>query len=187
MPIFCPPGPGGPRDYPSRALFTDNQLPQRALFCPAGVVRPVKRKKIGVGAKNLLTVPGSFRRYLLLGAPVAQLDRVPDYESVGHRFESCRAHQIFQGVTRNGDPFFVSKPHFVPTMSPFPPRCPGKYSVPLVPTCPRLPSSKRPTSTRRQAAHAPIAEARTYACTTSPSPSTCPRRSTLPPFCAPGP
>ena len=27
-------------------------------------------------------------------APVAQLDRVPDFESVGRRFESCRAHQI---------------------------------------------------------------------------------------------
>ncbi len=26
-------------------------------------------------------------------APVAQLDRVPDYESVGRRFESCRARQ----------------------------------------------------------------------------------------------
>ncbi len=25
-------------------------------------------------------------------APVAQLDRVPDFESVGRRFESCRAH-----------------------------------------------------------------------------------------------
>ena len=26
-------------------------------------------------------------------APVAQLDRAPDYESVGRKFESCRAHQ----------------------------------------------------------------------------------------------
>lgn len=26
-------------------------------------------------------------------APVAQLDRVPDYESVGRRFESCLAYQ----------------------------------------------------------------------------------------------
>ena len=32
-------------------------------------------------------------------APVAQLDRVPDYESVGRKFESCRAHQLNQGVT----------------------------------------------------------------------------------------
>jgi hypothetical protein len=28
-------------------------------------------------------------------APVAQLDRVPDYESVGRRFESCRARQEY--------------------------------------------------------------------------------------------
>ena len=26
-------------------------------------------------------------------APVAQLDRAPDFESVGRRLESCRAHQ----------------------------------------------------------------------------------------------
>ena len=30
---------------------------------------------------------------MLKYAPVAQLDRVPDYESEGRRFESCRAHQ----------------------------------------------------------------------------------------------
>jgi hypothetical protein len=28
-----------------------------------------------------------------LRAPVAQMDRAPDYESVGRRFESCRARQ----------------------------------------------------------------------------------------------
>jgi hypothetical protein len=27
-------------------------------------------------------------------APVAQLDRVPDFESVGRRFESCRAYHL---------------------------------------------------------------------------------------------
>jgi hypothetical protein len=31
-------------------------------------------------------------------APVAQLDRVPDYESVGRRFESCRAYQFTDAV-----------------------------------------------------------------------------------------
>ena len=30
---------------------------------------------------------------LLLSAPVAPLDRAPDFESVGRRFESCRAYQ----------------------------------------------------------------------------------------------
>ena len=29
----------------------------------------------------------------LIQAPVAQLDRVSDYESAGRTFESCRAHQ----------------------------------------------------------------------------------------------
>ena len=32
-------------------------------------------------------------------APIAQLDRVPDYESVGRRFESYWARQIIQGVS----------------------------------------------------------------------------------------
>ena len=30
---------------------------------------------------------------MLYIAPVAQLDRAPDFESVGRRFESCRARQ----------------------------------------------------------------------------------------------
>lgn len=30
----------------------------------------------------------------LLNAPVAQLDRVPDYESGGYRFESCRVYHL---------------------------------------------------------------------------------------------
>ena len=30
-------------------------------------------------------------------ASVAQLDRVPDFESVGRRFESCRAYINYQG------------------------------------------------------------------------------------------
>jgi hypothetical protein len=32
---------------------------------------------------------------MLRRAPVAQLDRAPDFESVGRRFESCRARQPF--------------------------------------------------------------------------------------------
>ena len=35
----------------------------------------------------------------VLPAPVAQLDRVPDYESVGRRFESCRVRQKNKGFT----------------------------------------------------------------------------------------
>jgi hypothetical protein len=37
--------------------------------------------------------------YLPKRAPVAQLDRVPDYESGGRMFESCRVHQILSVVT----------------------------------------------------------------------------------------
>ena len=29
-------------------------------------------------------------------APVVQLDRIPDFESVGRRFESCRARQFYR-------------------------------------------------------------------------------------------
>ena len=40
-------------------------------------------------------------------APVAQLDRAPDFESVGRRFESSRAYQSFSSQpsfsTINGD------------------------------------------------------------------------------------
>ncbi len=36
--------------------------------------------------------------YFDYSAPVAQLDRVPDFESVGRRFESCRAHHTRGGV-----------------------------------------------------------------------------------------
>ena len=31
----------------------------------------------------------------MIVAPLAQLDRVPDYESGGCRFESCRVHQDY--------------------------------------------------------------------------------------------
>src|SRR6266498_4232903 len=40
-------------------------------------------------------------------APVAQLDRVPDYESGGRMFESCRVHHLNEQLTGNrlGRPF----------------------------------------------------------------------------------
>ena len=40
-------------------------------------------------------------------APVAQLDRAPDFESVGRRFESCRARQIVKS-TFNGVVFLLN-------------------------------------------------------------------------------
>ena len=41
-------------------------------------------------------------------APVAQLDRVPDYESDGRGSESLLAHQVFKGLENFSRPFFCS-------------------------------------------------------------------------------
>ena len=38
-------------------------------------------------------------------APVAQLDRAPDFESVGRRFDSCRARHLVKGL-----PGFLRQP-----------------------------------------------------------------------------
>jgi hypothetical protein len=38
------------------------------------------------------------RNLLIKSAPVAQLDRVPDYESGGRTFESCRVHHLFNSL-----------------------------------------------------------------------------------------
>jgi hypothetical protein len=47
-------------------------------------------------------------------APVAQLDRVPDYESGGHRFESCLVYQANSRTYSLGcESFFC---WYVPTM-----------------------------------------------------------------------
>src|SRR3977135_1287729 len=43
----------------------------------------------GSGAENASNPHGMIH----VRAPVAQLDRAPDFESVGRRFESCRARQ----------------------------------------------------------------------------------------------
>ena len=50
----------------------------------------ISRIKIWVWHRNW-TKGGVFQRFKF--APVAQLDRAPDFESVGRRFESCRAYQ----------------------------------------------------------------------------------------------
>jgi hypothetical protein len=46
--------------------------------------------------KRALPTPPQLARYRLsrTSAPVAQLDRAPDYESGGRAFESLRAHQF---------------------------------------------------------------------------------------------
>ena len=40
----------------------------------------------------------SFETYCTY-APVAQLDRALDFESIGRRFESCRAYHLYQGFS----------------------------------------------------------------------------------------
>ena len=46
----------------------------------------------------------------LTEAPVAQLDRVADFESVGCRFESYQAHQASLYELRPAQPVFANKP-----------------------------------------------------------------------------
>ena len=41
--------------------------------------------------------------YIYRHAPVAQLDRVPDYESGGRMFESCRVHHRINDLRRGLD------------------------------------------------------------------------------------
>jgi hypothetical protein len=73
-----------------------------ALIPPAAYTSPAASGKISF-AKRLRTFKGAKRanamslpRWVIeiANAPVAQLDRAPDYESGGRRFESFRARQI---------------------------------------------------------------------------------------------
>ena len=52
----------------------------------------------------------SLRHYFEYSAPMAQLDRAPDYESGCRRFESYWAYQKIEWVKNNSvfNPFFVS-------------------------------------------------------------------------------
>ena len=47
-------------------------------------------------------------------APIAQLDRVTDYESVGRRFESCWAHQPQKHSQKNKMSETSSQPQLKP-------------------------------------------------------------------------
>lgn len=44
----------------------------------------------------------------LPNAPVAQLDRAPDFESVGRTFESCRARQSSNQAGQHAPAFFLA-------------------------------------------------------------------------------
>ena len=55
------------------------------------------RRSIGSAGRNLPRGEGVLR-FRAFAAPVAQLDRAPDYESGGRRFESFRVRHSFQIV-----------------------------------------------------------------------------------------
>ena len=50
-------------------------------------------------SKKLLTRDPILARYIILLAPVAQLDRAPGFEPVGRRFESCRARHMLHTIS----------------------------------------------------------------------------------------
>ncbi len=68
-----------------------------------GVAQSVEHQVVALGVEGsspfthpifiipLQNTQSILQRYCF--APVAQLDRAPDFESVGRRFESCRAYQ----------------------------------------------------------------------------------------------
>ena len=53
-----------------------------------GVAQLVEHQVVALGVEG-----SSPFTHPIFHAPVAQLDRAPDFESVGRRFESCRAYQ----------------------------------------------------------------------------------------------
>lgn len=69
--------------------------PSAELQAIDAVVRLNVRKYDDVRAKNL-TSRGAVCSLSIRFAPVAQLDRVLDYESRGRMFESCRVYQKFE-------------------------------------------------------------------------------------------
>jgi hypothetical protein len=76
----------------------------RPQNCRLIMVFQALKKTFPHDEKNSLTIRPHLHRNRLLDAPVAQLDRVPDYESVGRMFESCRAHHEIKGLLINQQP-----------------------------------------------------------------------------------
>ena len=85
----------------SHAAATRNAT-QRSGFGqndPPNISGPSWPKTQGLRREAVVILPRAPRnaadsaRLALKYAPVAQLDRAPDFESVGRRFESCRAYQ----------------------------------------------------------------------------------------------
>ena len=70
------------------AQLAEHQVVALRVVGSSPITHPIKIK----GHCTILFAAMAFIAY----APVAQLDRAPDFESVGRRFESCRARQLFQ-------------------------------------------------------------------------------------------
>ena len=73
--------------------------PREVLSVPAAYGPDFPR---GVLVVSLVVAAGRGFRYGHAHAPVAQLDRVQDSESWGHRFKSCRVRQLNQRVSFDG-------------------------------------------------------------------------------------
>ena len=69
-------------NYHSLARYTEGCLSGRKE-------PPAKRLRASPPSVGSNPTPSAIKN-----APVAQLDRVSDYESEGHRFESCRARHF---------------------------------------------------------------------------------------------
>ena len=66
-----------------------------------GVAQSVERQVVALDAAGSSPVTHP----IFFNAPVAQLDRAPDFESVGRPFESGRAYQIISVLPGFGSPF----------------------------------------------------------------------------------
>jgi hypothetical protein len=69
------------------------------ISCVVGVAQMVEHRVVApvvegsIPFTHPIFLASIFISSLRKFAPVAQLDRAPDFESVGRRFESCRAYQ----------------------------------------------------------------------------------------------
>ena len=80
------------------AQLAEHQVVALGVVGSSPITHPILPQ---TGAVHIQPAPVSF-------APVAQLDRAPDFESVGRGFESLRARQLFQVVTLFTPPSHLS-------------------------------------------------------------------------------
>lgn len=84
--LCAPPPSGSPKRAPCRRHAMTRNHDRQRIFAQWRW----RRRHTTRGA----VAGGRAFRYGLCNAPVAQLDRVPDSESGGHRFKSCRVRQF---------------------------------------------------------------------------------------------